>query len=368
MALITEAKNAGKKEKQGFSKANVVLSIIIIILLFFLLSLLVYAFFSLREINFLLRDFYVSNVIQKATSQKSGNGCSVFNTLLGNKTIEIIQDGNPLPGAKCYYTYVCINETVECEEECVEDNQTCMNDSQCCSGCCNYISNGIFQCQPKEQCETCRTYDEPCAINNTECCSGYCCKNGKCRPIQECCVQENLTCVNSSQCCYGLECINSLCGSREGCNEIKENCTANKECCSECCKYVGNGITECVPAEECCKDEGSDCKYDSDCCGDLDCINETCQPPCMEHNEICKSNDECCSGCCHYSDGTSTCQPLSECCKHEQELCKSNDECCSGLFCNDYSVCQKCITGGYSCYDPDSCCSPYKCTSGMCVL
>ncbi len=260
-------------------------------------------------------------------------------------------------GGECYWAYICpgVPPAPTCDD-CTDENRSCYNNSECCSGCCEQFSinypigdipgqtafvGGI--CKPIERCQQqCKNYAQTCT-NTSQCCDGYCCKSmggtyKECRPNLEC----------------------------NSCTENTQLCSSSSECCSGCCN---DGL--CSLETQCCHEETQTCSGSSDCCYGLDCIDGLCQQPeCKNYATQCETNDDCCSGCCKNMGGTyKECRLENECsasCNPIGGSCLIGADCCSTV-CLGNNTCG-CIQGGYSCPVAGSCCSPYECVTGMCVI
>ena len=118
-----------------------------------------------------------------------------------------------------------------------------------------------------------------------------------------------------------------------------------------------------------CVVSGASCTTSSDCCGQLECVNNECMvtplPTCAVTGDECSSGTCCLSGACKKGKcacrkGDQTCLTDSDCCwkrtnactggrcrcKEDGKTCTANHECCPGLICGEYVGRHTCCVSG----------------------
>lgn len=106
----------------------------------------------------------------------------------------------------------------------------------------------------------------------------------------------------------------------------------------------------------------SPCTADQDCCTDY-CWNGLCQTPgCMKPlGRGCLVSEDCCyggAGCLGgYCSGLNFGPPQNGTCKVPAEVCKADDECCSGICMEQNCQTPGCVRIGDSCTTDAECCS-----------
>ncbi|MBN1652682.1 MAG: hypothetical protein JXA30_02785 [Deltaproteobacteria bacterium] len=146
------------------------------------------------------------------------------------------------------------------------------------------------------------------------------------------------------------------------------SCMTFKEASCFCQGLLGSQDRRCAGGPELalglCRGEGAGCSKESECCGDLSCVELA--PGRRSCYKVCADSDECDSGCCtDFKDlGSPLCAPIEECenpCKKRGEICESASECCLGTCVTDTEV-------------PDwigcrpSCSDDSDCFTGCCFL
>jgi hypothetical protein len=77
--------------------------------------------------------------------------------------------------------------------------------------------------------------------------------------------------------------------------------------------------------------------------------------------DLCKNNDECCSGLCStYHDGQMRCAP-SVSCRTTCETCRNNRDCCSGVCKSDAQGGSQCVTEGTCLAEGEVCTADADC-------
>jgi hypothetical protein len=242
-------------------------------------------------------------------------------------------------------------ETTTTTPVCLPDGVFCAEHEGCCSMACAQIgAAGAFWC-------TCIGNGGECINAMPEnCCSGRC-ESGQCMP----CLPDQQQCDRNSDCCNDI-CIEVQGPDNPdwcGCVPLGQPCDDSGQCCSERCEGVcltGDPVPafaevlDCVPAGcdtlgcgqhaddgcgsplDCgpcqeaacvplsCADLGVACGSTIDNCGNpIDCgacIEEPPVPACIEDNDVCSLNAECCSGCCPDQIGrcvrASVCEALGD--------------------------------------------------------
>ncbi len=214
----------------------------------------------------------------------------------------------------------------------------------------------------KNECSPCNPDGSECQTDT--CCDGFYCENGACTI---CPTPDVTSCAKDSDCkvgqnCKDLKCHGGLCIVAGECLQYYAGCDfKNDKCCPGLGCYLGGdkcsypkslgqfcgSDSECVEGYKCsssnkCELCGSTapCSKDSNCCGDLTCVNKKCHD---------KNGDDCFGLNSH---------------------CVSNDNCCPGLRCSN-GQCKGCKIGGFGCSPEDqNCCTGYVCnkSSKQCEL
>lgn len=96
-------------------------------------------------------------------------------------------------------------------------------------------------------------------------------------------------------CCDGFACIDQSC---QACSSLGAICTANKECCTERCKFAALGDSSGTCVEDGgCQTVGGPCTSPNDCCfSNCDLALGKCA--CRASGESCALDFHCCSGTC----------------------------------------------------------------------
>ena len=140
----------------------------------------------------------------------------------------------------------------------------------------------------------------------------------------------------------------------EGC------CAVGNDCCTNYCHH-GRCIRGDGPE---CVEEGLQCVHFLNCCDELVCIADICQPPgtCVGVGEDC-ADAACCAGleCFEGQCYLQACEPVGE-------LCEVDASCCDGLLCVggscDYS--DDCAWLGARCHVSSDCCADLLCIDEAC--
>jgi hypothetical protein len=138
-----------------------------------------------------------------------------------------------------------------------------------------------------------------------------------------------------------------------GCQRYNELCETDDQCCSGTCNPDTNTCESNVGE---CRPAGEACEAATDCCT-LRCEGGECSSDaCVSDGDACEDNAECCGGQC--ADGA--CVALNPSCKTAGNDCDASGECCSKL-CGDDGKCTLgaswCIQPGDACTRNEDCCS-----------
>lgn len=110
-----------------------------------------------------------------------------------------------------------------------------------------------------------------------------------------------------------------------------------------------------------CKNPGSICQIDKDCCSN-NCTNNICSNNCIKLNQSC-NQQTCCKGLNCYNGKCIYCSKINEPCDNESD-------CCTG-YCN-HGVCteQKCniVKSGGTCNTNNDCCDTLYCKQNVCTI
>jgi len=141
-----------------------------------------------------------------------------------------------------------------------------------------------------------------------------------------------------------------------GCGRFQDICESDDQCCSKVCDMA---TLTCASPIGACRQGGESCDGATDCCT-LRCEGGQCSDDaCVVDGETCGDNAECCSGQC--VDGS--CEQLNPECTTAGNECSGNSECCSKL-CGDDG---KCTLGASFCIQPgDACIRNEDCCTGEC--
>lgn len=175
-----------------------------------------------------------------------------------------------------------------------------------------------------------------CEIQD-DCCTGLFCVNNVCTgPV---CIPDGESCIVPAgqiptECCSGSECIEGICTPViPPCSEVGEPCVVTQGVQQTCC-----GDLVCVDStcQVACQAEGAGCKSDLDCCDGLVCPEGTCVPPepvCAVEGEACSNIDGVAISCCEELECVDgTCTVVVECVA-EGEACEVDGDCCTGICC-----------------------------------
>lgn len=199
------------------------------------------------------------------------------------------------------------------------------------------------------------------------------------RPDGAPCVPLGGGCALGAECCSGA-CEDGACAPSPGCAPFGELCTSGAECCSGNCAdgsgqacAAGSGCA-CAPTGSC-GAAGSPCASDRGCCNGF-CSEGFCASlgACRTAGEPCGAeglSGSCCSTVCLATDGdeVARCQFLGGC-RVQDDLCRTNEDCCSGACVerqrtSDGRSILRCGSAG-SCLSPGEICGLGGASSNCC--
>lgn len=225
---------------------------------------------------------------------------------------------------------------------------------------------------------TCKAEGTACA-KSTECCTANCnATTGKCEKPVTACKAAGTTCATGNECCT-FSCIGGSCSSIL-CTADNQACGKSEECCGGSCVPDGAGGGKCAPLNGGGPaTSGNPCATDNDCASKY-CNNGICTNPsfCVQPDDVCTTNVECCSGNCTKAAGAT----LGQCkatpatgagaggCTQSGVLCSpgASPTACGGNCCSrscapfgpsGKSVCQPesgCKLEGNTCRADSDCC------------
>ncbi len=159
----------------------------------------------------------------------------------------------------------------------------------------------------------CKPDGDNCA-KSTECCSTNCnATTGKCEKPLTLCKPPAATCVSGNECCtfscVGGKCSSTLCVADNGA------CGLDTDCCGGKCAPDGLGGGKCTPLNGGGPATGGNpCNVDADCASHF-CNNGICTNPsfCVQPDDVCSTDIECCSGNCTKAVGATLgqCKPTA---------------------------------------------------------
>jgi hypothetical protein len=141
-----------------------------------------------------------------------------------------------------------------------------------------------------------------------------------------------------------------------GCGRFQEICESDEQCCSNVCDMA---TLTCASPVGTCRVAGESCQGSTDCCT-LRCEGGMCSDEiCISDGQACADNAECCGGSCV----DTTCVALNPDCLTAGNDCTAGGDCCSQL-CGDDA---KCTLGASFCIQPgDVCIRNEDCCTGEC--
>ena len=232
-----------------------------------------------------------------------------------------------------------------CIATCVNEMGAC-NDNTVCCGQGSRCFQGL--CTPSEN--FCLAPGMPCP-SFLQCCSGRCEPSGQgtssvCAPF---CALDTSPCTQATDCC-SLACNDGVCGGGI-CSTAGSLCQVNSDCCSNTC--VDN---RCIASSASCLASGDSCGDGGNTCCSGSCNMDTgrcaaasgyqsCLPknsPCSRDFPNCCDNAVCATSPSAHASTVPTCQSM---CIQDNERCLQNSDCCS-KGCNDSGLCGSlgCIT------------------------
>jgi hypothetical protein len=325
---------------------------------------------------------------------------------------------------------------------CKAYGDVCLTDAECCGKSCSSpdgVTAGRCEFVTGGGGGGCRQDGNPCSDGST-CCSRTCVDLGYgatvCQPVSGCKLTGN-ACNAANDCCGGgsnpngsVMCSDGRCDNGQSCNGVGNICgsgrlpdggttdiNASQNCCDgrkDVCKVDSSGVPRCfgggsgqcptgyTGTAPCCINDGQNCQFSDQCCGDALCLPNgngglTCQrPTCSPLGSSCVRGDGGASACC---SGTS-CLPVDELnyacqqprpptngpdagtggtpdagptCKANETSCSSPSQCCSGIctggVCKPPALCQPqngACTSGADCCQGLRCDVPTGSTTGTC--
>ena len=304
-----------------------------------------------------------------------------------NSQITLTATGNESETSETINIPVSVN-VIGSGGECILANAACNGTGQCCSG---------LECSGGECTVPCRPAAASCS-QTSDCCpgSGLNCSGGACMyacseggdicnaPGHSCCEGAGLTCNGvtcmqgcsaeggscsgaGTSCCEGFACNNGTCNANATCKLESEACNETGDCCEGFC--TGGICAACVP-------QGSSCGGGETCCEGYACNGDTCEAvACLEQDDVCAQNSECCPDLFCTSPFPACMRPpckrvktICTTCVQSGNGCGEGETCCGGLACNNESgTCTACGENiGDSCDLDTPCCSGLDCIDGAC--
>jgi len=228
--------------------------------------------------------------------------------------------------------------------------------------------------------------------SDSDCESGANCVKGEGSSASVCQLQSEKTCTKDSD-CPGQQICAKDGECRDACSESSD-CIAPKTCVTGSCAAPDELVDGGLPATG---NEGKECHWNSDCPGDLLCINGVCGPECKTDKD-CSAGKICVEGACglppscgdgikqanEACDGADvggatcpggapiTCNPdctlnVVACpCTSAADCAALNDVCLAGACVNGDCVQEPANEGG-ACQDGDACTSGDSCVLGACL-
>lgn len=291
---------------------------------------------------------------------------------------------------------VCRQSDGQCVKEPRQDGTFC-NDGNACTlaGACQNGSCNVgapLVCVASDACHLAGQCDpasgvcsDPQAPDGTPCGFNGQCMNGEC---VELCLTTNAVCdVENDTCCDSFCSDTAACssgGEARCCRNEGSECTFDCDCCAGVCAggVCCQPFRQCISSQDCC--EGYNCidnvcelacgtAYafcpDIPCCEGFRCFEGECWPDtCLALTEACSGPGQCCQ------DGGTTCAETGDgtpgntlCCKAHNQTCRVTEECCGFDICGPQG---RCCQGGF--LDPDrsqvrgcgasgGCCPGWKC-------
>lgn len=220
--------------------------------------------------------------------------------------------------------------------DCDVPGDSCENGAACCSGLCDAASGQCVQ-----NLGTCSDAGTSCG-GPTECCTLNC-QGNVCQA--DACTSDGLSCNSDAQCCGGT-CADGSCkdinGSISSCKSSGNACETGAQCCSKLCGESGTCLNSssyciqlndiCTSDDQCChgsciKGDGATAGY----CGKQASTGSGCENK-LTAGEVCGGDcSQCCSRSCapFGATGANICQPASGC-RPAGELCRQDEDCCGG--------------------------------------
>jgi hypothetical protein len=220
--------------------------------------------------------------------------------------------------------------------------------------------------------------------SSADCSNGERCVKGEVAGTSVCQLAIDTNCATSAD-CVGSQ----VCGVDGECRDL---CKADTDCLEEqvCTQATCADASELDPAGELPENEentgdGQPCQYNSDCPGDLLCINQLCGPECKGAKD-CAVGFDCVESRCvaptPECEENADCQPGNLCtagqcvpgCNQDPD-CPDGNVCSGGSCipgCNDGGDCafgEACVAGKCvaSCDTPSDCANPgERCLAGLC--
>jgi hypothetical protein len=133
-----------------------------------------------------------------------------------------------------------------------------------------------------------------------------------------CCLPDGQLCGEGATCCSECNPATGTCGGVAPCVLENEVCQVDEDCCSDNC--LPDGVCGLL-----CRERGTDCVEDSDCCTEL-CDGAICA--CRPDGANCARTAQCCETGSVCLNGT--CDPSPECIPAGDLGCTSDGGCCQG--------------------------------------
>ena len=238
--------------------------------------------------------------------------------------------GGLLPGQNCCAGSVCRPAPLvpRC---CMGQGGNCENSLDCC---------GLMSCHDG-MC-SCSNMGSFC-LDSSECCDGLTCQSFTCQPQGMMCKEVRSACESSSECCAGLTCSETRTeptapAVRQCCGAAETSCSANEDCCGQ--MLCMDGTCQCVMRDGL-------CDRDVECCNGDICLVGSCQDGsgCLRERQVCDPTSDSCCGqlrCLHHNQ-----EDANYCCVGPDERCRQDTDCCGKMTCNmDTERCQVVAEGG----------------------
>jgi hypothetical protein len=150
------------------------------------------------------------------------------------------------------------------------------------------------------------------------------------------------------------------------CQPAGEQCGEGFNCCSPNLCDFGGCFGPVLCADSDFGQPGATCTTSDDCCGYLECVEDTCQQDCQFLGEACADSADCCEGTGVGCGKGGTCTL----CAGDGGSCAGDGECCDDLTCQS-GTCQSpvaCAAEGEECAEDADCCDDLLCGDGdLCV-